>query len=395
MSHLPHFTPEQKVLLYCARSQFLDPYPAKVKQLAEKGINWKTVVDLSETHKLTQLLYQNLKTGCREVVPDEILSRLQNIYAYQVQFILYLTGELVSLVKDFSAMGIPALPYKGPVLATQVYGNLALRPFIDLDILVPVDKIDPAKKLLLDKGYRISWPEIPLSEVQERAHIRSKYNYQFFQSDRNITLELHWGVMPRYFAFPSSPAWLWQDLYTIPLAGTPILAFPIEKLLLILCVHGGNHLWDRVSWICDISELISRHADINWDTVFRDASRFGVQRLLLSGLRLAHDLLDARLPDEIWKQVQADAKVEWLAQNMMKRFAAFRWSGSGFMDIPVYHLRSRERYRDKVNYCLQIAVPSSKDWSFLALPDQLDFLYYLIRPFRLAFEYGIAPLLKH
>ncbi|MEJ2600010.1 MAG: nucleotidyltransferase family protein, partial [Anaerolineales bacterium] len=224
MSHLPHFTPEQKVLLYCARSQFLDPYPAKVKQLAEKGINWKTVVDLSETHKLTQLLYQNLKTGCREFVPDEILSRLQNIYAYQVQFILYLTGELVSLVKDFSAMGIPALPYKGPVLATQVYGNLALRPFIDLDILVPVDKIDPAKKLLLDKGYRISWPEIPLSEVQERAHIRSKYNYQFFQSDRNITLELHWGVMPRYFAFPSSPAWLWQDLHTIPLAGTPILA---------------------------------------------------------------------------------------------------------------------------------------------------------------------------
>lgn len=394
MSHLPYFTPEQKVLLYCARSRFSDPYPARVKRLAEKGINWKTVIDLSETHKLTQLLYKNLKSSCPEVVPAEALTRLRNIYSSQVQFILYLTGELVSLVKDFSAMGIPALPYKGPVLATQIYGNLALRPFIDLDILVPVDKISPAKKLLLDRGYRISWPEFPLSDAQEKAHIRSKYNYQFFQSDRDITLELHWGVMPRYFSFPSSPEWLWQDLHAIPLAGTPISAFPIEKLLLILCVHGGNHLWDRVGWTCDISELISHHVDLNWDTVFKDASRFGVQRLLLSGLRLAHDLLDAPVPDDIWKKVQADAKVEWLAQNMMKRFAAFRWSGSGFMDIPVYHLRTRERFRDKANYCFQIAIPSTKDWSFLALPDKLSFLYYLIRPCRLALEYGIAPLLR-
>jgi Uncharacterised nucleotidyltransferase len=394
MNSHPLFTPEQELLLCCARTRFSDLYSDRVKQLAEYGLNWKTVIDLSETHKLTQLLYQNLKTSCPGVAPPDVLRQLHEMYSSHVQFILFLTGELVSLVKNFSAMGIPALPYKGPVLATQVYENLALRPFIDLDVLVPVDDILPAKEYLLDKGYRISWPELPLSNARQRAHISSKYNYQFFQSDRNITLELHWGVTPRYFAFPSNPEWLWQDLQTIPLAGTPILAFSIEKLLLILCVHGGNHLWDRVSWICDVSELISRHVDINWDAVFEDASRFGVRRLLLTGLRLARDLLDATLPDEIWKRVEADAEVKWLAQNMMKRFASFRWSGSGFLDIPIYHLRTRERFRDKANYCLQIAVPSTKDWSFLPLPDELSFLYYLIRPIRLALQYGVNPLLK-
>jgi hypothetical protein len=388
------FTPEQNVLLYCARSQFSDPYPGLVKQLVENGIKWQTLINLSETHKLTQFLYQNLKTGSPDLVPLDVMQQLHKIYASRAQFILYLTGELVSLVKAFSADRIPILPYKGPVLANQVYKNLALRPIIDLDILVPIDDISRAKKLLLDKGYQLSWPEMPLSSAQEKAHIRSKYNYQFIDHDRNITLELHWGVTPRYFSFPSSREWLWQDLHTITLGGIPMSAFSIEKLLLILCVHGGNHLWDRVGWICDISELISRYSDLNWDSVLSDAARFGVQRLLLTGLRLAHDLFDARLPDEIWHRIEMDSEVKWLAQDTMKRFASSRWSRSAFLDIPIYHLRSRERFRDKANYCLQIAIPSTKDWTYISLPQELSFLYYLIRPVRLAFEYGVNPLLK-
>jgi Uncharacterised nucleotidyltransferase len=388
------FTPEQELLLYCARSQFSDSYSHRVKQLAENGLNWKTIIDLSETHKLTQFLYQNLKTGCPEVVPVEVMLQLQKIYNTQVQFILYLTGELVSLVKDFSAKDIAILPYKGPVLATQVYGNLALRPYIDLDILVQIDDIPRAKRLLLEKGYLITWPELPLSEPQEKAHILTKYNYQFIHRDRQIVLELHWGVSPNYFSFPPNPEWLWQDLKTVTLAGTPMLAFSIEKLLLILCVHGGNHLWDRVGWIGDISEMIARYPDLSWDSVLTEASRFGIRRMVLTGLSLAHDLLDAVLPDEIRKKVEADGQVKWLAQNMMERFASFRWSGSGFLDIPFYHLRARERFRDKANYCLQMTTPSIKDWSFVNLPDRLSFLYYLIRPVRLAVEYGVNPLLK-
>ncbi len=388
------FTPEQNVLLYCARSQFLDPYPELVKQLVENGVKWKTLLNLSETHKLTQFLYQNLKMSSPNLLPLDVMQQLHKIYASQAQYILYLTGELVSLVKAFSANRIPILPYKGPVLANQVYKNLALRPIIDLDILVPIDDIPRAKKLLLDKGYQLSWPEVPLSSAREQAHIRSKYNYQFIDYDRHITLELHWGVTPRYFSFPSSQEWLWQDLNTTTIGGIPMFAFSIEKLLLILCVHGGNHLWDRVGWICDISELVSRHSDLNWDSVLADASRFGVQRLLLTGLRLANDFFDARLPDEIWQRIELDSEVKWLAQDTMKRFAASRWSGNTFLGIPIYHLRSRERLRDRINYCFQIAVPSTKDWNFISLPKELNFLYYLIRPVRLAFEYGVNPLLK-
>jgi hypothetical protein len=388
------FTPEQELLLCCARTQFSDLYSDRAEQLAKDGLNWGTVFNLAEIHKLTQLLYVNFVSHYPGILPPERVQQLQKIYNAQVQYILYLTGELVSLVKDFNAKEIPILPYKGPVLAAQVYGNLALRPFIDLDILVPVEDITRAKYLLLERGYQITWPELPLNSAQERLHIQTKYNYQFVHHDRRVTLELHWDVSPNYFSFPSDTGWLWQDLKTISMGGAELLAFPLEKLLLILCVHGGNHLWDRVGWICDISELISRHTTLDWDFAFKEAADFGVQRLLLIGLSLANRLLDAPIPDGVHKKIAADVEVKSLTQNMIERFASFRWSGSGFLDIPLYHLRSRERIRDKLNYCLQMTTPTVKDLSFLTLPDRLGFFYYLIRPVRLAVEYGINPLLR-
>jgi hypothetical protein len=394
MKSQPLFTPEQELLLCCARTQFSDSYSDRVEQLARHGLSWKTVIDLSETHKLTQLLYQNLRTSCPGVAPADVMRQLNDIYASQAQFILYLTGELVSLVKSFSALEIPILPYKGPVLANQIYGNLVLRPCVDLDVLVRTDDIPRAKSLLQEKGYLLTWPEIPLNNAQEKLHIQTKYNYQLVHPDKQVTLELHWGVSPNYFSFPSNIGWLWQDLKTIKLGGLDLLAFPIEKLLLILCVHGGNHLWDRIGWICDISELISHHSTLDWDSAFKYAADFGVRRLLLTGLSLANQLLDAAIPDEIHKRIEADAQVKWLTQNMVNRFASFRWSGSSFLDIPVYHLRTRERFRDKLNYCLQIATPTIKDLSFVALPEGLSFFYYLLRPVRLAVEYGLNPLLR-
>ena len=56
---------------------------------------------------------------------------------------LELTGELARLLDRFRRDGIAAVPYKGPVLAAQAYGDVALREFVDLDILVHPDRRGP------------------------------------------------------------------------------------------------------------------------------------------------------------------------------------------------------------------------------------------------------------
>jgi hypothetical protein len=47
-----------------------------------------------------------------------------------------LTAELCRLISLFAAADIAAIPYKGPVLGLFAYGNIALRRFVDLDVIV-------------------------------------------------------------------------------------------------------------------------------------------------------------------------------------------------------------------------------------------------------------------
>jgi len=49
------------------------------------------------------------------------------------------TGELLKLLNLFAAHGIGVIPYKGPTFGSCRLGNLALREFTDLDILVQTE----------------------------------------------------------------------------------------------------------------------------------------------------------------------------------------------------------------------------------------------------------------
>ena len=53
-------------------------------------------------------------------------------------------------------------------------------------------------------------------------------------------------------------------------------------------------------------------------------------------------------------------------------------------ELTRFRLRSRERLRDRVTYCLKRALtPTHQDLDKLTLPTSLEFLYPLVRPFRL------------
>ena len=61
------------------------------------------------------------------------------------------------LVPYLEANGIETLVFKGPALAQSIYGRIALRPFLDLDILVQPRDVAKAWSLLKAEGYTLSY----------------------------------------------------------------------------------------------------------------------------------------------------------------------------------------------------------------------------------------------
>jgi hypothetical protein len=99
------------------------------------------------------LLYWSLNDIGSEAVPKAIWTQLPNYFHTNAQHNLFLTAELFKLVNLFEQHEIPVIPFKGPVFAVYAYGNLGLRQFSDLDILVDKRHFLIAQNLLLSEGY--------------------------------------------------------------------------------------------------------------------------------------------------------------------------------------------------------------------------------------------------
>ncbi len=77
--------------------------------------------------------------------------------------------------------------------------------------------------------------------------------------------------------------------------GQVVKSFSTDDLLFSLCVHGSRHIWERLSWICDVAELIKRQ-QLNWPALMDRAIKTDCERMFYLGLFLAERLLGASLP---------------------------------------------------------------------------------------------------
>jgi hypothetical protein len=191
-----------------------------------------------------------------------------------------------------------------------------------------------------------------MTDAQLVKYLNSKteHTYDFVHEDKNVFLEIHWRIAPKYIT-PIEAKDLWQDLEPFSLAGTTINNLPLEDWLPILCVHGSRHVWERLSWLCDIATLIHKNPDIDWDKVAQKANIWGCQRMLFLGLYMAHDLFKVDLPPEIRLQMK---KVEPILtgiapQVYQQLFDEVRTSDK-FMGRTFYHIQVRERLNHKILY---------------------------------------------
>ncbi|HBE20929.1 MAG TPA: hypothetical protein DEG17_06770 [Cyanobacteria bacterium UBA11149] len=388
--------PEITLLLCCSRT-YVEPAIAKqIKTLLQQEINWKYLLQTASQHGVKPLLYQNLSTTAKELVPPGILNQLRQDFRINAVGNLNRSKELLKILDLFAANNIPVFTFKGPAIASLAYGELSLRQFGDLDILVRERDILRARDLFLSQGDEMKVELIELTEAQKEIFVKSpqihefvrECAYPFILQQSKIIVELHWRMMPSYFSFPIDSENLWERLIPVPLLGTNILTPSPEDSLLLLCGHGIKECWDKLNRVCDIAALIHKHPNLDWDRVMAEATRLGCQRILFLGLFLAQELLGTVLPEFILSKIEADGVVKELALQVYDGF--FHNGNIAKQSFPVtrLHLKARERLIDKVRYFLGVSMtPTTSDWIVLPLGRYPSFLYYLIRPMRLVGEF--------
>lgn len=376
--------PETRLLICCARTTVTPDLAVEIRALLCGTLNWDVLLAAAAKNSVAPLVEWQFRVVAPDLVPSLQMNRLASMNKESVLRTLLLTGELLKIVEALEAQGLRTIPYKGPVLAVQAYGDLSLRAFEDLDILVAHKDIAKVHETMQQLGYQPSLASVRPSNVASSV-IPGEYKY--YSPGGGSIVEFHSERTLRHFPVPPNLESFARDGVRIALSGREILTLSLEDALVALCVHGAKDFWERLLWIADVAQIMQSRS-LDWDRVFRSAEIFKAQRMLHLGMILAEEIFDALIPSEPMTQARDDSVARVLACQMERqlliRSAVPPLSAAGRF---AFRRRSVPGLLAGWRYALRLATaPAQDDVQMVQLPQRLRAVYALVRPVRLLFK---------
>ena len=351
---------EFEVLRCCARVQFEPKHEAKVRQLLQQDIRWDHLIHLALHHGVFPLLHKNLSKYFKDQVPPEVMARLKRQQFTLSAYVLFMAEELGRLVGLLDANNIPCLALKGLVLAQVVYNNLILRSSGDVDLLIRPEDFADVEQLLAEDGYLPYEKVADLKGLRKKIYLWESRQFPFQRTDHVFSLDLHTGIMPPLYSLNLDFDTLMERSLPVTISGNPIPSVGFEDMLQILCYHGVKNRWETLKYVCDLSELVRVRDNLDWDVILKRAEATRGRRILYLGLFLAHEVLEAPVPDAVMQHVREDHYIPSLGRHLIDRLPHLVELGvTGFGERFRFHLLTQDTLVTKARYALYALVRRS------------------------------------
>ena len=311
---------EYELLRLFSRTELNEERAAQARVLLEEVLEWGYLSAIAGYHGVQSLLYYHLRRLAPELLAVEPLDRLRAIVGARSAHGLVLVHELGRLAGVFEREGLSVIAMKGPVLAQSIYGGIALRPFVDLDLVIDHARFDEADRILAGEGYECR----ALAPFQKRSYLFIHGQFTFWRRMASVgsalaVVDLHTAIMPPGYSYTESFDDLLKRSGTMRFGASEARTLEPVDLLEVLCYHGFKNRWDRLKYIADVAELLRATPDLNWDAVYARARAMRSSRVLWLGLALAERVLDAPVPERVSRDVRADRHVVSLSADIMER----------------------------------------------------------------------------
>jgi len=345
--------------------------------------DWDLLLELAEEHGVLGLLSKRLAPAQHESVAPAAREKLQARMRSQQLFVLGLTADLFQILEEFDRNTIETILVKGPIVSLLAYGDPATRNYADLDLLVRHRQILAATQCMRRLGYEADVPE----DAIEAGKIPGEYVFK--RAGRPQLIELHTEPTFRYYPRPMRIEEMYSRRRLVKLDGRDIPALSIEDELLLNCIHGGKHFWERLMWIADIALIVGRNRELSWDSVFKAADEVGAERMLCVGLQLAKELLGADLPAEIQDRVSRDPEVQPLCAQITGWLPMAGLAPPSLRERALFRMRMAGGGVAGAAYLSRLSLaPTEEDW-VEGQEHKRSWVWDAVRrPFRLFRKYG-------
>jgi hypothetical protein len=369
-------------LITACVSAWLDPSAQErvASLLRASSPDWFLFHEEAEVHGVLPVVYAALAWN-RELISAAARSQLSRAHDEQVRRSLRLTGELTRILQMLETAGVMAAPFKGPTLAAAAYGDIALRQYSDLDIMIRPSDWPRACEALVRAGYV---PEYSVCGRRQQALLATGYECAFRHEQMRTVVEIQWALLPRFYAVHARTDDLLVRSRFNDVQGYRLRALDPHDLLLAASVHAAKHLWRRLCWLLDVVQIF-RTQSLDWTVARARARQWGVERMVLAGFALAHRLLDVELPSPAGKWLRSDPAASLLAEEIAQHIVHNRHLDPESLAYFRLISKLREQPSARARFWWRLAAtPSFGEWSLVQLPELLFPLYRGVRMARLA-----------
>lgn len=281
-----------------------------VKFKSDEKINWNEVLEESEAHKVTPLIYSSInRAEALNIMDESTLSTLKkNVFKSSITQSSHIKN-VASVLEIFNNAGIPIIVLKGLVVR-DYYPIPDLRTMCDADVLVHEEDLEKVSALMISLGF---------NQIKEKddhgAHI------VFYKG--STVFEVHWTLInDRFFKGDKSfEDKLWDDAMDVTVGGVKTKSLSLEDLAVHLCTHMAVHLAYSgfgVRQLTDLVVLVERKGHlIDWKAFLNKSKECGVYTFAIAIFNICNRLFDMEMPKEIKGEKNIKNKyIEQLIQDI-------------------------------------------------------------------------------
>ncbi len=287
-------------------------------QTLEPGIcsSWTTLhEDCARNHGLAPWLYRMLRQHPECGLSARIMTAFEQSHRISAVHALSRQASLMKLLKAFCSRGIQVLLLKGAYLGAVVYKDPALRPMVDIDILVREKDFCEAGRELRSLGYvsnaELDWESEILSLPVTFTDPTSPINY----------VDLHRIVRAMdYYKFSSDT--LWDNAIRTEIYGREVFYLCPELNLIHMAAHTLNHRDLLRDWL-DLTALL-RNVVLDWDKLLELVRNLGAMRpLYWTFVELGRNW-QTPAPESVIRELAAYSPA-WLEDRVICHKTSYLW----------------------------------------------------------------------
>ena len=240
-----------------------------------------------------------------EQLPETARRRLAAAYGQTAGYHLLALEAARFWSRQFAGAGLDAIWFKGLPLSLTVYPEPAVRPMVDIDVLLPQNQAPTALKLVES----LSGCEPAMFDFEQTIHA------VFNVGPAALTkMELHWSLIaPKGSMLAPGMEWFLEQKSVVTNQDFPLLTFTPEAHLLYLCAHAElshGEAQFRLLRYLDIHLLISSTPEMQWDRLLQAAVACRWTYAVERALTIAKEQFGAELPRNLLVDLEKFRPVE-------------------------------------------------------------------------------------